>query len=328
VDGELFWRYQFVACKEHEHLKEPRAAFERHRLKGDKERAFSELLSDFDLHRPPCKSLIANNAYYLLGALAYNILQALKVIYLPPEHQPKRIRTLLHHLLLILVEIKRHARGLNAVFFSPRRLGATSAIYGGSMTDILRGALIGGITGAITAGTGSYFDGALSAGSALSKAVAHGLVQGAASEVTGGDFGSGFIGGGSRIHGGFSIRLGWIRRRSLCNCSGKPRGRRNATSDNHSCHSGWHTRSDRRGQLCQWRGDVLLCQAIPLLGAGDQREHQRTHSPVSTQTQKHGGGVEIVKGLEIAETFSAVLVDGFVAGRIGQARLEFEQARQ
>ena len=68
-------------------MKTPLAAFERHRLKGDKERAFSELLSDMDLHHPPCKSLSANNAYYLLGALAYNLLQAVKVIYLPAEHQ-------------------------------------------------------------------------------------------------------------------------------------------------------------------------------------------------------------------------------------------------
>ena len=119
ADGEFFWRYHFVACKEHEDFKTPQAAFERHRLKGDKERAFSELLSDFDLHRPPCKSLAANNAYYLLGGLAYNFLMALKVIYLPPEHQPKRVRTLLQHLLIIPVEIKRHARRMKAVFFAP-----------------------------------------------------------------------------------------------------------------------------------------------------------------------------------------------------------------
>lgn len=119
ADGEFFWRYCFVACKEHENMKTPLGAFERHRLKGDKERAFSELLSDLDLHHPPCKSLEANNAYYLLGALAYNILQALKVIYLPVEHQPKRVRTLLHHLLLIPVEIKRHGRRMKAVFFAP-----------------------------------------------------------------------------------------------------------------------------------------------------------------------------------------------------------------
>lgn len=134
ADGDLFWRYGFVACKEHAQIKDARAAFERHRLKGDKERAFSELLSDFDLHRPPCQSLVANNAYYLLGSLAYNLLQALKVIYLPAEHQPKRIRTLLHHLLLIPVEIKRHARGLKAVFFAP---AGWVAWWKGFLADLL-----------------------------------------------------------------------------------------------------------------------------------------------------------------------------------------------
>lgn len=117
--GEMFWGYAFVACKEQPGTMEPKAVFERHRLKGDKERAFSELLSDLDLHHPPCHSLSANNAYYLLGALAYNLLQALKLVYLPPEHQPKRVRTLLHHLLLIPVEIRRHARSFKVLFYAP-----------------------------------------------------------------------------------------------------------------------------------------------------------------------------------------------------------------
>ena len=115
--GELFWRYAFIACDERDST--PLRAIERHKLKGDKERAFSDLLSDFDLHHPPCQSLRANEVFYLLGALAFNLLQSLKLIYLPVEHQPKRIRTLLHHLLLIPVEIKCHARQLKACFYAP-----------------------------------------------------------------------------------------------------------------------------------------------------------------------------------------------------------------
>lgn len=117
TEGELFWRYAFIACDERDST--PLRAIERHKLKGDKERAFSDLLSDFDLHHPPCMSLRANEVFYLLGALAFNLLQALKLIYLPVEHQPKRIRTLLHHLLLIPVEIKHHARQLKACFYAP-----------------------------------------------------------------------------------------------------------------------------------------------------------------------------------------------------------------
>jgi hypothetical protein len=57
-------------------------AFEHHRLKGDKERAFSDLLSDLDLHNPPCADLQANRMFYALATLAYNALMALKLIHL------------------------------------------------------------------------------------------------------------------------------------------------------------------------------------------------------------------------------------------------------
>ena len=117
ADGELFWRYHFLVCDHGRAVGSAQLIFERHRLKGDYERRFSELLIDLGLHHPPCMKLSANNAYYLLGMLAFNMLQAMKLLYLPEEHQPKRIRTIIHHLLLIPVEIKRHARQLKAVCF-------------------------------------------------------------------------------------------------------------------------------------------------------------------------------------------------------------------
>jgi hypothetical protein len=117
--GLGFWEYAFVACKDFEKSNPPQRVFDRHRLKGDKERAFSEVLSDLDLHHPPCHRLDANNSYYLLASLAFNVLQALKFLHLPEEHRPKRIKTLIHHLLLVPVEIKRHARKFKAVFFAP-----------------------------------------------------------------------------------------------------------------------------------------------------------------------------------------------------------------
>lgn len=117
---EMFWRYSFVATQEHEGSAQ--AVFERHRLKGDWERRFSEVLTDLDLHHPPCKSLNANRAYYALASLAYNVLQALKVIWLPETELASRVRTLIHRLLLIPVQIKRHARRLCACFYAPRKL--------------------------------------------------------------------------------------------------------------------------------------------------------------------------------------------------------------
>jgi len=112
--GELFWRYAFVCC-ESTREQSPALAVERHKLKGDKERQFSQVLTDMDLHHPPCKSLAANQVFYALGSLAHNLLQAIKLIHLPDHEQPLRIRTLLHVLMLIPVTFKRHARQLKAV---------------------------------------------------------------------------------------------------------------------------------------------------------------------------------------------------------------------
>jgi hypothetical protein len=116
-DGDLFWRHCFVVHDGKRQGADPKLVFEKHRLKGDYERRFSELLTDLGLHRPPCQNLAANNVYYLLGVLAFDLLQAIKLLYLPEGHQPKRVRTLLHQLLLIPVETKRHARQLKAVCF-------------------------------------------------------------------------------------------------------------------------------------------------------------------------------------------------------------------
>ena len=46
-------------------------------------------------------------------------MQALKLLHLPEEASPKRMRTLIRHLLLIPVELKRHARQLKACLDGP-----------------------------------------------------------------------------------------------------------------------------------------------------------------------------------------------------------------
>ena len=116
-DGEMFWRHAFLTAQEQDGTAQ--LAFERHRLKGDKERVLSELLSDWDLHHPPCANLNANRSFYTLAGLAWNLLQALKLLHLPEAEAPKRMRTLLRHLLLIPVELKRHARQLKACLYAP-----------------------------------------------------------------------------------------------------------------------------------------------------------------------------------------------------------------
>jgi hypothetical protein len=116
-DGEMFWRHAFVTT--HEQDGAAQLAFEHHRLKGDKERLLSELLSDLDLHHPPCKNLNANRSFYTLAGLAWNLLQALKLLHMPVEEAPKRMRTRVRHLLLIPVELKRHARQIKACLYAP-----------------------------------------------------------------------------------------------------------------------------------------------------------------------------------------------------------------
>jgi Transposase DDE domain group 1 len=117
-EGEMFWRYAFVACEPGEGWS-PQAVFQRHALKGDKERGFSELLSDLDLHHPPCERLVANQAFYALAILTYNVLTALKVLELEDAHQPWRIRTLIHNLLTVPVTVSMHARYTRALIRVP-----------------------------------------------------------------------------------------------------------------------------------------------------------------------------------------------------------------
>lgn len=108
-DGDLLWRYAYVMCQSAQE-NNPRSVFERHRLKGAKEQGFSEVLSGLDLHHPPCSDLIANQAFYAVATLAYNVLISLKVLDLPDEAQGWRIQTVIRHLLTVPVTISTHAR--------------------------------------------------------------------------------------------------------------------------------------------------------------------------------------------------------------------------
>lgn len=118
--GEMFWRHHFIAC-DNRRQGDPRQAFERHHLKGDKEKLFSEVLSGLDLHHPPCAELLANQIFYALASIAYNLLIALKLLYLPDERQGWRIKTLLKHLIILPAHIVRHARTVLARVWVPPR---------------------------------------------------------------------------------------------------------------------------------------------------------------------------------------------------------------
>lgn len=108
-DGDLLWRYAYRVCQAGD-KDSPQAVFERHRLKGAKEQGFSEVLSGLDLHPPPCQELLANQAFYAIAMLAYNVLISLKLLDLPEEAQAWRIQTIIRHLLTVPVTVSTHAR--------------------------------------------------------------------------------------------------------------------------------------------------------------------------------------------------------------------------
>lgn len=116
--GEMFYRHALIMTQAGE-IKEPAAIFQRHQLKGAKEQGFSQVLSDLDLHHPPCLELIANQAFYTIATLAYNILAALRVLELPDEAQGWRVRTIIRHLLTVPVTVSRHARYTRAKICVP-----------------------------------------------------------------------------------------------------------------------------------------------------------------------------------------------------------------
>ena len=108
-EKELFWRYSFVAC-DRARTGSPKAVFQRHHLKGHKEQLFSEVLSGLDLHHPPCAELLANQMYYAVAALAYNLLVALKLLHLPDERQQCRVKTLIREVMILPGRFVSHAR--------------------------------------------------------------------------------------------------------------------------------------------------------------------------------------------------------------------------
>ena len=108
-EGDVMWRYAYRVCQAAD-KDSPQAVFERHRLKGAKEQGFSEVLTGLDLHHPPCQELIANQAFYAIATLAYNILISLKVLDLPDDAQGWRIQTMMRYLLTVPVSVSTHAR--------------------------------------------------------------------------------------------------------------------------------------------------------------------------------------------------------------------------
>jgi hypothetical protein len=111
-DDEMFWRHAFVAHDEQR--SDAAAVMARHRLKGGKEQLFKEVLRGLDLHHPPCASLAANQMFYAVAALAYNLMKAVQLLCLPDACQGWTVPTLLKQMVRLPATLVRHARRLLA----------------------------------------------------------------------------------------------------------------------------------------------------------------------------------------------------------------------
>jgi hypothetical protein len=105
---DLFETYGFIACDPRQ--TDAALTGERHHLKGGKEQLFDEVLNGLDLHRPPCSALIANQVYYLIAALAYDLMVAIKLVDLNDECQGWRVKTLMKKLVLLPGRLSRRSR--------------------------------------------------------------------------------------------------------------------------------------------------------------------------------------------------------------------------
>jgi hypothetical protein len=106
-DG-LFDTYGFIACDDGQ--KDAALVGERHHLKGEKEQSFREVLNGLDWHRPPCSALRANQIYYLIAALAYDLMVAIKLLDLSDDCQGWRIKTLIKKLVMLPGRSSQRAR--------------------------------------------------------------------------------------------------------------------------------------------------------------------------------------------------------------------------
>ena len=123
---DLFWRYAYVVGGgkvQRERVHEPDAArevFQNHRKKGAREQGFHQLLGDMDLHHPPCLNSLANEFYYALGVLAFNLMMAVRVLLLAEDQQGWTVRTLIRFWLTVPVKLSSHAHRKRARIFVPK----------------------------------------------------------------------------------------------------------------------------------------------------------------------------------------------------------------
>ena len=125
--GDLLWRYAYIVCGQPGGMAAPthqpeeaKKVFKLHHHKGQLEHGFTNLLSDLDLHHPPCSRFDANQMWYTLGALAHNLLRAAQILHMEDEQQAHRLRQVIRWWMSVPVKLSRHAHRTCARYFVPK----------------------------------------------------------------------------------------------------------------------------------------------------------------------------------------------------------------
>ena len=87
-----------------------REVVKRHRSKQGQENLHKGPLIHLDLHHPPCQKFDANQAYYIAGQIAHNLLVALKFELLPEQARSHSIRTIMRDLVRTGAKLVKKAR--------------------------------------------------------------------------------------------------------------------------------------------------------------------------------------------------------------------------
>ena len=82
----------------------------RHRGKQGHENAFKGPLIDLDLHHPPCRRFLANQAFYACGQIAQLLLRAVQYELLPVAARAHGLRTLIRHLIRTVARLVHTGR--------------------------------------------------------------------------------------------------------------------------------------------------------------------------------------------------------------------------
>ena len=114
--GDMRYDYHAFVCNIGEHELANEKLIEFYRTRSDVENFIKDMKHGFDLKHLPCMSLLANKAYALIGAFAYNLVRF--VAHIENPRRPHFAKLLRFKVLMLPVQVVRHSRMISFRFMS------------------------------------------------------------------------------------------------------------------------------------------------------------------------------------------------------------------